>query len=292
MNEFKTYHPIVNFLYFLFVTGFSMFFMHPVCLVISFVCGFSYSLILGSSVKSVVYIIPVLFFTALINPLFNHKGVTILLYLPSGNPLTLESIVYGLCAAVLLVSVICWFFCYSKVMTSDKFIYLFGRAVPSLSLVISMTLGFVPKFAAQLKKTADLQKCMGFDISSGSIFKRAKHGLRILSSVTTWALENSIDTSDSMKARGYGLKGCTAFSIYKFDKRDKKILMLILFLSAYTLFGKLNGAIQFTFFPSIAELHFDFFEASVFLSYFILCLCPIIIEFWEVKKWKALKSKI
>lgn len=292
MNEFKTYHPIVNFLYFLFVTGFSMFFMHPVCLVISFVCGFSYSLILGSSVKSTVYIIPVLFFTALINPLFNHKGVTILLYLPSGNPLTLESIVYGLCAAVLLVSVICWFFCYSKVMTSDKFIYLFGRAVPSLSLIISMTLGFVPKFAAQLKKTTDLQKCMGFDISSGSIFKRAKHGLRILSSVTTWALENSIDTSDSMKARGYGLKGRTAFSIYKFDKRDKKILILILFLSAYTLFGKLNGAIQFTFFPSIAELHFDFFEASVFLSYFILCLCPIIIEFWEVKKWKALKSKI
>lgn len=292
MNEFKTYHPIVNFLYFLFVTGFSMFFMHPVCLVISFVCGFSYSLILGSSVKSTVYIIPVLFFTALINPLFNHKGVTILLYLPSGNPLTLESIVYGLCAAVLLVSVICWFFCYSKVMTSDKFIYLFGRAVPSLSLIISMTLSFVPKFAAQLKKTADLQKCMGFDISSGSIFKRAKHGLRILSSVTTWALENSIDTSDSMKARGYGLKGRTAFSIYKFDKRDKKILILILFLSAYTLFGKLNGAIQFTFFPSMAELHFDFFEASVFLSYFILCLCPIIIEFWEVKKWKALKSKI
>ena len=46
MNEFKTYHPIVNFVYFVFVIGFSCFFMHPVCLVISLVSGFSYSVML------------------------------------------------------------------------------------------------------------------------------------------------------------------------------------------------------------------------------------------------------
>ena len=66
------------------------------------------------------------------NLAFNHEGATILAYLPSGNPLTLESIVYGLSAAVMMASVILWFSCYNAVMTSDKFAYLFGRVIPAL----------------------------------------------------------------------------------------------------------------------------------------------------------------
>ncbi len=66
------------------------------------------------------------------NPAFNHEGATILAYLPSGNPLTLEFIVYGLSAAVMMASVILWFSCYNAVMTSDKFVYLFGRVIPAL----------------------------------------------------------------------------------------------------------------------------------------------------------------
>lgn len=34
--------------------------------------------------------------TAAVNPAFSHEGRTILRYLPSGNPLTLESILYGI----------------------------------------------------------------------------------------------------------------------------------------------------------------------------------------------------
>ena len=70
--------------------------------------------------------LPLLLLTALINPAFNHEGQTILTYLSNGNPITLESIVYGVAAAAMLVAVICWFSCYNSVMTSDKFVYLFG----------------------------------------------------------------------------------------------------------------------------------------------------------------------
>ena len=154
MSEFKTYHPIVNFVYFVFVIGFSCFFMHPVCLCISLASGFTYSVMLKGrkAIKTnLIYMLPMLLLMALINPAFNHEGVTIIEYLPSGNPLTLESIIYGLCAAIMIVSVICHFSCYNEVMTSDKFIYLFGKIIPAMSLIISMTLRFVPKFASQLK---------------------------------------------------------------------------------------------------------------------------------------------
>ena len=295
MNEFKTYHPIVNFVYFIFVIGFSMFFMHPLALSISLVCGFLYSVMLKGkrAVKTnLIYMLPMIIAMALINPAFNHEGMTILTYLPGGNPLTLESIVYGACAAVMLATVICWFSCYNEVMTSDKFIYLFGKVIPAMSLIISMTLRFVPRFAAQLRVVTNAQRCMGRDISNGSIISRAKHGLCILSIMTTWSLENAIEIADSMKSRGYGHPGRTAFSIFTFDSRDKKALLYITVLGIYIFAGSILGGMYISFFPYMKAVSMSAYSISVFLAYFALWMCPIIIEFWEVRKWKALKSKI
>ena len=295
MSEFKTYHPIVNFVYFVFVIGFSCFFIHPVCLCISLASGFTYSVMLKGkkAIKTnLIYMLPMLIMMALINPAFNHEGVTIIEYLPGGNPLTLESIIYGLCAAAMIVSVICHFSCYNEIMTSDKFIYLFGKIIPSMSLIISMTLRFVPRFKSQLKVVSNAQRCMGRDISNGSIIKRAKNGLNILSVMTTWSLENAIETADSMKSRGYGLRGRTAFSIFKFDKRDKKALICILFLGIYTLVGNLMGKMYFSFFPSVKYANVSVFGISIFMAYLLLCVCPVIIELREVRRWKALRSKI
>ena len=295
MNEFKTYHPIVNFIYFAFVIGFSCVFMHPICLVISLLSGFAYSVLLKGrkAIKTnLIYMLPTLTFAAFINPAFNHEGITIISYLPSGNPLTFESVVYGLAAAMMIVSVICWFSCYTEIMTSDKFIYLFGRIIPSLSLILSMTLRFVPRFSAQLKVITNAQRCIGRDVSNGSVIQRAKHGLLILSIMTTWALENAIETADSMKSRGYGHSGRTAFSIFTFDKRDKKTLLCIVILGAYTLIGKLYGGMYFRYFPSLQTGNFSMYGLSVFIAYFALCICPIIIEVYEVRKWKVIKSKI
>ena len=222
-DTFSSYHPIVNMLYFTLVLCFSMLFTHPVCLGVSLACSFAYSLYLKGEKTlhfSIFYMLPMFIGTALLNPLFNHAGATILAYLPNGNPLTLESILYGVAAATMLLCVINWFSCYNEVMTSDKFVYLFGRIIPALSLILSMALRFVPRFQAQLKIVSNAQKCVGRDISRGSLFKRARHGIRILSIMITWALENAIETADSMKSRGYGLKGRSAFSVYIFDKRD------------------------------------------------------------------------
>lgn len=295
MSEFKTYHPIVNFIYFVFVIGFSCFFMHPIALCISLSSGFAYSVMLKGkkAIKTnLIYMIPMLLAMALINPAFNHEGVTIIEYLPSGNPLTLESIIYGICAATMIVSVICHFSCYNEIMTSDKFIYLFGKIIPAMSLIISMTLRFVPKFASQLKVVTNAQRCMGRDVSNGSIIKRAMSGLNILSIMTTWSLENAIETADSMKSRGYGVPGRTAFSIFTFDKRDRKALICILILGIYTFAGNLMGGMYFNFFPSLRMGDASFFNISVFVAYLLLCSSPIIIEIWEVRKWKALRSKI
>ena len=83
-----------------------------------------------------------------------------------------------------------------------------------------MALRFVPRFLNQLGVIRNGQKAMGRDVSEGRLLDRIKYGLQMLSILVTWSLENAIETSDSMRSRGYGLRGRTAFSVYRFTKRD------------------------------------------------------------------------
>ena len=294
MNEFAKYHPLINFIYFTAVIVFSMIFVHPICLVTSLLCSVMYSIILNGkkALKFIVMLLPLMLISALINPAFNHEGVTVIAYLPSGNPLTLESILYGIVAASMIATVICWFSCFNKIMTSDKFIYLFGRIIPSLSLILSMTFRFVPKFKEQVQEVSNAQKSMGRDTSEGSVFARVKNSIRILSAVITWSLENAIDTSDSMKSRGYGLTGRTAYSNYVFDKRDVTALIYLAVTIIYFLIGALLGKIHYRYFPSMRGTYMSFYSTSIFISYIMICIMPIIIEIWEEFKWRKLKSKI
>ncbi|MDR2605703.1 MAG: energy-coupling factor transporter transmembrane protein EcfT [Oscillospiraceae bacterium] len=292
-NTFSGFHPAINLLYFVCVIGFSMVFTHPVCLAVSFVCALSYGVYINGrkAVRfNLLYMLPMLVLAALINPAFNHAGATILAYLPSGNPLTLESILYGVAAALMLITVISWFSCYTAVMTSDKFVYLFGRVIPALSLILSMALRFVPRFRAQIRVISNAQKCVGRDASSGSILRKLRHGVKILSIMVTWALENAIETADSMKGRGYGLPGRTAFSIFRFDRRDAYALAYILLCAGIVLTGSVTGAYQFRYFPTVKG-SWSGASLAVFAAYFALGLFPIIVNLKEDFVWKSINSK-
>ncbi len=291
-DAFSDFHPLVSFLYFGLVFVFSMTFMHPICLGISLFSALVYSINLKGrkAVRfNLMYMLPIFLISSLVNPTFSHKGGTILTYLPSGNPLTLESILYGISAAAMIITVITWFSCYNLVMTSDKFIYLFGRIIPAMSLVLSMTLRFVPKFEAQIKVVSNAQKSLGRDASNGSIIEKAKNGITILSIMMTWALENAIETADSMKSRGYGLQGRTSFSIYRFDKRDKTAMGYLLFCGVYIIMGSCLGGINWRYYPTVKGVDGSIYSFSIFLCYFALCITPVMINIREDRKWRAIQ---
>lgn len=293
MNSFASLHPSILFIYFAAVIGCSMFFTHPLLQGIALISAFVYSIMLKGKkglLFNLIYLLPLLLFMAALNPLFNHQGVTILFYLDNGNPVTLESILYGISAAVMFITVLLWFSAYNAVMTSDKFIYLFGRVIPSLSLLFSMVLRFVPRYAAKAKEISLAQRGIGRDISQGSLLQKAKNGARILSILTTWALENAIETADSMKARGYGLPGRTSFSIYRFDRRDKLVISLMLGFIAIIFVGAGQGMNTLRFFPSLRAAEFSAFSLFVYGAYLLLCILPITITIQEELKWKRIES--
>ena len=292
-DTFSDCHPAVNFLYFALVLAFSMTLMHPACLLISLAgaCCYVTRLCgpreLGRSAR---WLVPMALLAALVNPAFVHQGVTILTYLPSGNPLTLESILYGLAAGCMLASVILWFVCVTEVVTSDKIVYLFGRVIPALSLLLSMTLRFVPRFTRRLRTVAQAQRHMGRDTRNGSVLQRVREALRVFSIVVTWSLESGIITADSMRCRGYGLPGRTSFSLYRFDQRDGAVLAWLVFCGAYLLGGGLAGGLRFRYYPMLAAGVVSPLTVSFFAVYALLCLTPALLYAAEVRAYTIRKG--
>ena len=291
MSEFSRYHPIVTFVYFLFAILLTCVNFNPIFIGISFFSAFTFCAVLKGKktlLKNLVLMPFLLVMMAAINPAFNHRGITILAYLPSGNPLTLESICFGFMAAGMLLSVMLWFSCFNEIMTSDKLIYIFGRIIPSLSLVFSMTLRAVPRFAEQFKRVSRAQKCVGRSMTEGSLLKRIKSGISIFSVMITWSMENAIETADSMKARGFGTSKRTAFSVYTYTKRDKRALLLIILLIAYMAFGVTSGAFEFNCFPYLKMEKFSLFSLPFYMAELIYLFIPTLIEISEFRKWKCL----
>lgn len=284
MKCFKQYHPITCLIYFVFVIVTSVIIMNPIFLAISLFSSVCFAGVLKGQKAfkfNFAYALPIVVISSVVNPLFSHAGVTVLGYFKSGNPLTLESVYYGIASGVMLASVMNWFLCFNEIMTSDKIMYLFGKAFPSLSLVFSMTLGFIPKFRKQLKAVYNAQKGM---LEEGMLNK-IKNGLSALSAVITWALENGVETAESMKNRGFAAGRRTAFSIFEITARDISAITIILICGIYVLSMSITGTTHFSYYPKISQIVFSFKTVSVYIAYVLLSLYPVFIEAKEEFKW-------
>ena len=291
-DAFSGFHPAVNFLFFLAVLGMTMFIQQPVCLLISLVSGCAYLLYLQGKkgfLRQVGYLVPILVMMAVMNPLFNHEGITVLLYLPNDNPITLEAICFGLASAVMMGASIVWFNCCNTVFTSDKIIYLFGRVIPAMSLMISMTLRFVPRFKNFLQSVLRTQRAMHRPENTKEKLQQA---MAAFSATVSWAMEQSIVSADSMKSRGFGLLGRTAFSIFIFEKRDGTALALLALLCLGGAVSHLTGLMGWTYYPSLSGELFGPVQCLAYLCYGGICNLPLITNLMEDRKWNALRSGI
>ena len=292
-SAFSDCHPLVNLLFFALMLAVTMFVLHPVCLAVSLggalACLVSLRGWRGAA-ESGKLVVPVALLAALLNPAFNHRGATILLYLPTGNPLTLESILYGLAAGAMLAAVVLWFACINAVMTSDKFVYLFGRWAPALSLVLSMALGFLPRFARQLRAVGQARRAAGRDLARGSLPGRLREAAAQFSILITWSLENAVDTADSMRSRGYGLPGRTAFSLYRLSGRDRALLLWMGLLGLWVGSVWLSGGFDSQYFPRFQAGFFSPGTAAGCLALLLLALTPVILNTWEARTWTRLHS--
>lgn len=285
-DAFSRCHPVVNFIYFVFAIGCGVVIQHPAYMLAAVLGSATYYLLLKGrkGVKSILLFLPVFLLIAAVNPLFNTLGETNLFDF-LGRPYTLEALCYGAVVGGMFVVMMLWFGCYSEVLTSDKFTSLFGKLIPSLSLLLVMVLRMIPNLMRKAVQITGARKSVGKTMDSGNTKEKVTGGLTVLSALTDWALEGSIVTADSMRARGYGCTKRTNFQIYRMSARDWLLLALIAALAAITILG---GGKSAEFIPAleIAPLTWSFAAYCVFL------LIPIALHLKEAITWHILRSRI
>lgn len=293
MSRFFSVHPTVSALYFISVLCITMFSANPFLILISLIGGILLFVKIQKHIKLLkvfgFYLI-LLILISLTNPLFSHKGITILFFL-NGNPITLEAVFYGINLAVMLIAVMYWFKCLNLIITEDKLLYLFGNVSPKLSLTIASALRLIPLLKMQAAKIRLSQKAMGL-YASDTWSEKLKGTLRVYSALITWSLENAIDTGASMKARGYGIKGRSHYSLYKFRKSDAAILLTVFLLDAVIITVIAIDKLNFSFYPKVLITPFDIYNVMAIIAFLILGLLPFILEVRDDLLWKYYKSKI
>ena len=279
---FEACHPAVNLIYFAAVIFGMLAFQHPVFLAISFLCAFAYSL-KRNGTKALVFnlcLLPCVAAFAFYYSSLHHFGMTVLRQNFIGNNMTVESLVYGIVLGVSLAGGMIWMSCVYSVFSSDKVVYLFGKASPRLSLFLAILLRMVPRIKGETKRIHTARRGLGKGIDQGSLWQRMKNGIRIFSMLISWTIGSLATMSDSMRSRGSMLRGRTAFSIYRFDNRDRAYVITLFACLTLTVMAALLGLTDMVYDPLIIWEPILETDILFCIGYAVLCLMPLILELW------------
>lgn len=273
--RFDSYHPAINLIYFAAVIAMTIAFTQPVFLLIGYVCAFIYSVKL-KGLRALIFdlaLIPIIALWAMFYAYYNHFGITELFLNVIGNTITLESLVYGIVIGIRAAGAAMWMSCVHEIMTTDKTAYLLGRVCPKLSLYFCMILRMIPRVKGQYQKMKLARSCIG--CGRRSVLSRMGEFFKKLSAVLTWLFDALGQTADSMKSRGYTLKGRTAFSIYRFDNRDRSFVISLFFCIIAVLMGAMLSQTSALYSPEIVINRITPLSYAFYIAYAVMCLMPM-----------------
>lgn len=290
---FASCHPAINFLYFACVIGVTLSVPHPVFLGIGLVCAYAYSIRLTRWRGGIfgVALIPLVLAFAVYYCSSHHFGVTVLYQNFIENNMTLEAAVYALVLGGMAATAMIWFSCVHAIFTADKVVYLFGRVSPRLSLFLAILLRMVPRIKTQARKIHTARQGIGRGIHQGNLLNRLRNAIGILSILITWCIETMAGISESMRSRGSGLRGRTAYSIYRFDNRDRAYVIGVSASMTLLIMGLLLRQGHIRYDPIIRMNPITPMSFLFYGGYLVFCLMPLVLDtVTEIKFRRARRS--
>lgn len=291
---FEKCHPAVNFIYFATVIAGMITFQHPVFLLISFACAFLYS-IKRNGIKALAFntvLLPLIAAYAFYYSSYNHFGVTVLQQNMIGNNMTLESLVYGFVLGFVVAGVLIWFSCVYSVFTTDKVVYLFGKVSPLLSLFLAIILRMVPRIKKEAKRINTAQQGIGRGANQGNLWQRIRNCIRIFSMLITWTIDSLTTASESMRSRGSSLRGRKAFSIYRFDNRDRAYVVGNFACLTVIFMAVMLKQTDIIYDPRIIMTPVTTMSYVFYTGYAVFCLMPLGLELWTEYRFKKARRAL
>lgn len=284
-NPFATYHPTVAFVFLACAIVISMAALQPVFVALSFLGALACSVVCRgarATAGSFAWIVPLWLVVAIANPLFSASGSTEILRI-GVRAVYVESLVYGACSGGMLASVFLWFSSYAACMNSANTMALFGNVLPIVSLMVSQVMRLVPQFVARGRGIAAAQDAVS---AAAPQTKRQQTAgrLRIVSVLMGWGMEDGIERSDAMRARGYDCGARrTTYKRYRFGRADASVLASIVVLAAVAGACAAAVCLRFSFYPTLS----GWGAWWAYLPYALLMAVPSALRFKEWLLWRS-----
>ena len=153
-----------------------------------------------------------------------------------------------------------------------------------------MVLRLIPSFLRKAAQLTGARKSIGKGAAEGSSNQeKLTDGMAILGALTSWALEGSIVTADSMRSRGYGTAKRSSFQIYRMTGQDGWLLALMgLLLAALVFLGNTHS--DFTPVLDMAPIRGR--NALGLAAYGAFALLPAALHTKEASAWHISRSGI
>lgn len=290
-SGFSSLHPGLCFSYFVMLVLFSMIFRHPAYLVGILACAAGTNVLLdgGKALKKNLRVYLVMAAVILLlNPIFSQRGATILFYFRD-RPVTLESAAYGGLFALSLLSILVAFLAYNRVVTPDRFLYLFSSILPRAAFIVTVALRFIPLMKRRLQEITAVRQALGA-VGGKTKKQKARESMEMLNILVTWSLESSMQMAVSMRARGYGTGRRSSAAVYRMEKRDAFWLGFMALTGGSALLGGVLGYGLFEVYPRLGNVSpvFTWHFAAVLLFLSV----PLYLEGRELIRWRFIRSKM
>lgn len=207
-----------------------------------------------------------------------HFGVTVLGYTIEGNRITLEAASCGAVQGIRLAAVLIWASCAVAVFTSDKVVFLLGRVSPRLSLAAAMILRLIPRTDAQRRAQGCAQAGIGRGPGQGGALVRVCRAGQRAGALVDAVIAGLFQAHASGVARGVRLRGRSAFALYRFDNRDRALVLALVALITVTGVAASLGQTGIQYNPTLAWLPLTAPGCAFMAAYAALCLTPTILE--------------
>ena len=172
-------------------------------------------------------------------------------------PISVESIAFGLTAALRLIVIVSAFAVFTFTANPDQLLNSLAKTKHPFKflLVLLLSMRFLPLLSNEAKSIKEAQQVRGISLEKESFFGRTKKSFYFLMPMLFVSMEKSVSLSESMESRAFGSNERSFFNPNKFKQKD---LLLILECSIFVLFCVfvvLTNTASFDFYPILSSLY-------------------------------------
>ncbi|MCL2632764.1 MAG: energy-coupling factor transporter transmembrane protein EcfT [Coriobacteriia bacterium] len=170
----KDSHPLIAFSFFVAAICLTMCASHPLLAILSLLVAIIFQVVIKGIIagfRQLAFAILIVIIVTLFNGLFVRQGLTVMFFFMK-NPITKEAVQYGFTLGCMLAAVLMWFYSYSEMVGSDRFLALFSWIAPVSTMMVSMIFNYIPQIMQKSQQINDTHKAFAYvDNSSAGLLK-------------------------------------------------------------------------------------------------------------------------